>query len=404
MFRYLFLVATWFIGLGNGGFAFAQNQDEFRLQTLDDPDAVFNWRSVDPGLPPKCESNSLLGRFENAEISDFKTAFFVYGQSNSRSVVVAIRNSEIGQAEATLLVDVNRNHVIDANEEFKSNGEGIWKIPLGAEFVSGASEYTLRDGSIWIIVDLEGKFKIASACKMRGQIRIEDKTISVERLDRDSNGTWFDLADRVLIDCDRDGSIDSILERFASDQTIQIDSTRYRIGGDQEGKWIRLVPMAGTGKVTTLLRTNDEGAIEDLRAVLVSRSGISVVIDKLGKPFEIPVGQYTCQSLKFNVSNSSQELSSHFEKIGTQTKFFEVEADEEHGFDLIGDMKLGGTVAVESGANGSIVNVTPYLTTSTGMFLVKSSTLREAQAVDNFLDATITIGSEFNSKKQSGFT
>lgn len=379
-----------------------QDEKHLRFVPHDDTSGVFNFRDLQTGLPLNCPTEQIFSELSIKEASEYHIAHFIYGQSNSRSVTVALLKSEAGKTNGTLHVDLNRDKVFQPTEKFVTSNIDQWHIPLDAEFVVSTSKYTGQSRSVWLRFS-EGNFQVATAGTMRGNVKLGGQILSVERIDRDSNGTWTDESDRIVIDRDANGKLDSITERFACDHIVHIDDTRFRMGSDPEGNWVKLLPLSGNGKIIASLKTEEACQFKDLNLILASRSGIHVTISSLDQAVELPVGEYSIEKVSFTVEDDQNSLYFAFSAYG-KPKMIEVSVGETCSLDVLGAVKLQGRIDTVSNRSNSLVNVTPNLVTDSGLYLTKSLDLNLGTEVYNYLSADVLVSNQLEAQQQSGFT
>ena len=125
----------------------------------------------------------------------WKFGWFVFGDPASRSVTVGLNGER-------LFVDLDRNRQFSVEEELTPLGSEsmTWQAKLGAEFFAPDNSYQHYDRSVLLRLNADGSLQVATDGAMVGTVPLDGIALTTIRIDRNSNGRWFDAMDRIFID------------------------------------------------------------------------------------------------------------------------------------------------------------------------------------------------------------
>ncbi len=404
-----FVVGLWVVlvgDLGLGEEASQKSLQPFRyIVDCDDAPKPF-FRTIEQGLPDAIDQQTLLGKVDPDQSHKWAFSWFSYGQNSSRSVAIAVRDGN------ELFVDLDRDRIFSSTEQIdteliKSGGDATqWRFALDAEFITLFNKYDPIERSL--IVRLGKKpetLEIATEGVMKGTVSVAGEELIAIRIDRDSNGRWFDSRDRILLDTNRDQRLDAIGERIACDSVCSIANRRYVLQSDLAGEQLQLNELSGTGQVVARLDLpSSTASIRTISAVIVSQGGIRVPIRELDRKIECPVGKYHIEELTMELSD--QETSYWFR---FNARFFEVPTiniskGETTEASLLGRVSLTTVQTTAVDGNDRVLTVHPRLLTSNGLFLTGGRHGRGSPTLENRLIVESSIDGRTIDTNSTGFS
>lgn len=378
-------------------------------QPLDVPSGIFayvaepdaapapRYQNIEQDLPAGIAPSELLADVDPEGKSDWRFGWFTYGDSHSRSVAVGLN----GDSNADLFVDVNRDKRFSRDERFESQsaGSNSWCVELGAEFVTADNQYEQVDRSTLLRQDEDkGCIEIATQGVMRGFVTVDGENMRAVRVDRNSNGRWFDSQDRILLDTNGDDVADPIGERISCDSICRIGQRRFVLQSDIRGARLELAELSGVGNVVPRIEMqSDSAAISNVAGTIVSQGGVRVSIRSLDQQIECPVGNYRVESLTFDVADG--DIKYWFRFSGRDLKHgITVETGESIKLDLLGLITISSKQSVATDSVGDSLIITPLLETASGLYLsgckagpgratlenvLRTQSVHEGQIIDN---------------------
>ncbi len=215
-----------------------------------------------------------------------------YGSPRGTRLLVVL--DEVSPTEIDLYVDTNRNRVIEAQEKV-SGRNGSWRIPVKVELVdrNEAPERTL----IFRYGRVTRSLSYATCGFLEGKVYLENRLVSVRRMDGDGNGYFADPQDRICFDLNGDGKWDPLTEEFLYGPTLTLAGTRYLLQSDQLGARLSLGKVEGTGTVKLKFGSALAPQVEDASVMLLSRDGLISTLRGAAGEQAIPVGEYRVAAL-----------------------------------------------------------------------------------------------------------
>lgn len=413
--------------------------DEFRFQESH-PGVRPTFVSVAAGLPGITDPTNLLSQV-GGDAQRWQFAWFVYGESNSRSVIVGLQDGE------HVFVDLNRDQQFSAAERLlrplQDGGteQRTWRTSIQAEFLAEDKSHLHYQSALLLRLGANEQIEIATAGAMLGTLELEGKNRQALRIDRNANGRWFDAEDRILLDKNLDGKLNPIGERLACDGICVIDGRRYVMHSDLPGLKLELNELRGSGQFVARIRlldpakatsdsphpndrtspldpknasdaananaakANEASAVEvsEFYATLVSRSGVRLAVRSLGKTVECPVGEYRVDSLRMDVAQNRQHVSFRFASFGSQDFPIKITGDQTTEFDILGEIALTASHTDRRDQQGRLLTFTPLLSTTTGLYLESSFRGIHRADRENRLHIELTNGQQVLDRGSTGF-
>ncbi len=234
--------------------------------------------------------------------------------------------------------------------------------------------------------------------RLEGTVRLDDQEVAIQIVDRDGNGVFDDPEDRLFLDLDQDGRFHPLRERFAVSPTLRLrghsGTDRYAFSLLSDPWRVELVPIHGAGAVRAKLSvpaphgSSSSGEWITVSATLVSRSGLHRVLDRLDEPVEMPVGEYSIESLSLEYQGD-RRWSIAFSNLQKERNYtIEVQADTVSPVELLGDLTLSARIIGAAPASGKL-SIQPTLVSDTGLTLTHSRVGEQSAAADNLLVASL---------------
>lgn len=387
----------------------AENSREFRYVAQPERPVAHHYRRIAAGLPGGLTRKQLLADVDPPsdgpqQETMWQWGWFTYGQDNSRSVAVALRKGPQPQ----LWIDLNRDKRFAREERIQLDpaDRHRWRVVIGAEFLTEGDQYEHCQRSILVRQSSQpGYFEIATEGIMQGSVLVDGKWLRAVRIDRNSNGRWFDASDRILLDINRDGGLDPIGERIACDSVCRLDGKRFVLQSDMQGHRLELAEFAGQGSLVAQLKLpSDTARIDTISGTLASRDGIRVTIRALDQPSECPVGDYLIESVTLEVSAGQRHYWFSFRSDDSARPVIAVKAGQAVTVDLLGQLTLTGTRFIVSKRDHVELRFTPRLTTSTGLYLTGSKVGRGRPTAENRLLAESLLDNQVMDISSTGFS
>ena len=250
-----------------------------------------------------------------------------------------------------------------------------------------------------------GKLLAATAGTMNGRVRFGDRECEARYEDRSANGQWFDAEDRLFVDLNGDGKINSISERLPCQGMRTIGGTLYAIAGDPFGRTLAITAVVERGTIVPRLEMFSEDAeVVSVTGSMASESGIKITFDRLDQPLEVPIGRWHLRELHLKVREGDHHYYFAFDRWGGNPPV-EVVDGIEIDFELLGELKLTVSVTQIPDANrGGIVSLHPTLRTESGCYLKDSMVGRNSAGNENRLTSTSRFGNQAVVLGSSGFS
>jgi hypothetical protein len=251
-----------------------------------------------------------------------------------------------------------------------------------------------------------GQLFAATAGTREGRVKFGDRECLARYEDRNANGRWFDADDRLFVDLNGDGKINTISERLPCQGMRMIQGTLYAIAGDPLGQTLAITPVLEKGNlIPRLTLSESEAQVLSIGGTLVSHVGVQVTFDRVDQPVEVPVGRWYLRELWFEVRQGDERhYRFKFLRSGGSSPL-EVVAGGEVPFELLGDLQLSATVMqVPGGERGGMLSIQPTLTTETGCYLSDARVGRQAASEENRLTSISQFGENPPILGSSGFS
>jgi hypothetical protein len=360
-------------------------------------------RVVDHGLPESFDQAALLAPLDLPISGDPWLGSLTFGDIDSRRVAVVVVDGE----SPSLYVDLNRDQILTSNERLSVEQPGVWRCELDAEYlVDGGQREALPLQVQFRWQAASRQLRIATAGSRQGEVTFNNAPRAARYEDRDANGSWFDPDDRLFIDLDGDGKIDSITERLAGSGLRQLGGLLYAVGGDRTGRSLTLTEIRQRGRVLPQLTLKSPTAqITRLSATLVSQQGIRVDLTEvdLGQAVEVPIGQWQVSWVEVELAEAQQRYLFRFAAASRGQFANAVTADQETTMELLGDLRLDARVSVNRGAMTTL-SIAPGLYSESGLYLLLSRVGRDRPEAENRLRSVSYGGTRYLGAGTAGFT
>ena len=359
------------------------------------PAARPRFRTISSGLPAASRSNTLTAEVDPTATWQF--GWFTYGDEASRSVIVGQRNG------VDVFVDADRDLKF-VPQELCTRKNDVWPVVLGAEFLDSGNLYDHHQQSVLIRRDSDGEFEVATAGVLEGVATVDGASLRLLRLDRNSNGLWFDDQDRVLIDFNGDDQLDPIAERLACQPICRVAGKRFAMQSDQFGRHLKLVALDSTGSIVPSVTLQPNTSLTQVTARLVSKNGIRVPIRAVSQPIECPVGEYRIEQVDILLVRKEKSYFFRFACTAAGDHSIKVSRDKATKFELIGDLRLENRITTQKNSDGQTLTVTPFMNSSTGLFLMGCRVGDESITSENRLQIELRHEGKLLDRTSTGFS
>jgi hypothetical protein len=387
---------------GSGAFQFVEAS----------PDAKIHEAEVTPGLPDDLELADLLEEVKFGQDDLVWKGRLSYGNPRALSMAVCIFKSS---EKLQFYLDLNRDRVLQEDEAMVSIGASQWSAKLLAaqsgleESVATKSErpasadsndstassdrpdpyYPVR----FRFESANPKVFVATAGTMNGHVKYQDRDCAARYEDRDANGRWFDSEDRLFVDLNGDGKINTISERLPCQGMRMIGGTLCAIAGDATGRSLSIEPVKEKGTIVPRIETLMEGAeVISVSGSIGSTSGFGIPIKELDEPIEVPIGDWQVRDLTITVKEGDDHFMFMFNYLGGNEPV-EVKSEQVVDLELLGELKLTATSnQIPSGNGGGRILITPSLKSESGCYLRAARIGKHEASNENRL----TSSSRFN--------
>lgn len=356
------------------------------------------------GLPGAFTRKELLGEVNASASGKWELGWFTYGENNSRSVCVGLLTTG---SLSKLYIDVDRDKSFSHDELVPESqrDSSQWRTTIGAEYVTESNDYDEVERSILIRRSpVTNWIQIATDGVMRGAVGIAGTSTAAVRLDRNANGRWFDPVDRILLDANQDGRVDSIGGRISCGTVCVLDGKRFVLQSDLLGESLDLVELKGVGTVIPKVTLSTPGKISNVSGAIVSASGVRVPIRELDQPVECPVGMYSIESLEFQVGHKGKKFWFRFYGMGNAKDRFDVKVDESSNLEMIGDVQMTFQQATIRNSLENTLTITPRLKTKSGLYLNGCRTGKGEPSIENRLMTASSHDGKVIDNNSTGFS
>ncbi|MDP1561192.1 MAG: hypothetical protein Q8M16_07330 [Pirellulaceae bacterium] len=364
-------------------------------------------RLVEAGVPETIEIPALMAALDLPEPNlqepvPYWLGSFSYGDIDSRRVAVLVQDNR----PSTLHIDLNRDQKFSLDEQIAAGPDGTWRFTLDAEYQND------EETPLQLPLQVQGRWdantkslRIATAGTMQGTVVFQGQSRLARYEDRDANGRWFDLDDRLFVDLNGDGKIDSITERMAGSGMRQLGGTLYAISGDRTGRSLAINEVRERGRLVPLLTLDSETArVTRLSASLVSQQGMRVDVSdaQLGQPIEVPIGNWQVSFLEVELTEGDQAYYFRFAAVSRGQFATSVTAEEATTMELLGELKLSAQLSFNRGEQTTLL-ITPSLYSQSGMYLILSRVGPKRAESENHLRSISYGGTRYLGAGTSGF-
>ena len=321
---------------------------------------------------------------------------FWFGTSD-RPVLMALVTRADGK-RLELLVDGDRNEVLEQVDLAKSTGDSTWRADVSdVPSVEGTTNQNPppRDETSYQSLSIRWTgqyFGIANLGYLEGLILNQqqpDISFAARIEDRNCNGLWTDSEDRLHIDWNADGQYSPLREQYSCQGSPSHGGQRYSLAFADDV--LSLKPLLGSGTIVPRIAlANHSAAITSCQAVLSSSDGVHVTLSSLDKPLSVPVGNYSVKQLRIGLKDDRHWLASFEQKPGDRT-VVNVLRDSQVELDLLGELKLSAEVngRISAGTQAGQIIIQPMLSSQSGLYLSRSAVGKLSAQNDNPLTASL---------------
>ncbi len=358
------------------------------------------------GVPPSYNVTALAAELDLPADERCWKGWLTYGAARSGSIAVWI----VGQPDnRRCYVDKNRDRIFQRGEMVASTPivPDEWVTDLDAWYFVGASEQPEKQASKVRFRFDAGSLtcQVATAGTMNGSVKFDGKICAARFEDRNANGLWFDPDDRLFVDLNADGKINSIVERLPCEGMRMIGGRLHSISGDASGRSLALSPVLEKGSIVPKLGLDNSNAkIISIQGALGSDSGINIPVSNIDQAIEVPVGNWFVKDIRIEVSDGENAFLFQFESLGTGDAMIVVKGDQTTDIELLGALTLTATVNSVSSGRETTILVTPMLTSKSGCYLHGSEIGKEEPTEENRLAALSFFRDEQIAVGSSGFS
>jgi len=240
--------------------------------------------------------------------------------------------------------------------------------------------------------------------RMQGTADFHGEAPIAQIEDRNANGRWFDAEDRIFVDLNGDGKLSRLSERISAQGIRKVRGTLTAIEGSMLGTSLRLREITDQGwLVPSLDLAGRSAAVTKLSVVLASTAGVQFKITSVEQPLQVPIGEYFVRDIDVTLRGSEQDYRFVFTENGSARKV-RVKADSRQPIQVLGILHLGASVALTRGGDGLRLVTTPYLNSSSGLYLVLASSGSPGSLAENRLQCATTIKEKLIGVGSSGFS
>ncbi len=351
------------------------------------------------GLPDGIAKLELFKELNGLENDQTTYAWFVFGDPHSRSIAIA----SLAEKPDEIFIDLDRDKAFSKKEKLvASNGE--WVVTIPAEFIVGKNQYRYQRLQVRIRWNKAmARFELLTLGAMVGEAVFDGQMRSAKYIDHNSNGSWFDPEDRLLIDANGDGKLNPLTERFACRSLCSIEQKQFAISGDKLGRSLEFNELKERGSLIPKLTLADSAAeILEVSASLASRNGIYLRINEIDNPVECPVGEYHVDSVNIKIKSESGVYRYRFAVLEPEGHSVELKANAKQPIELLGKLELTSTQLINADNNLTTLSIIPMMSTESGLYLTacmagKSKATTENRLIARTLDLSsgkqIALGS-----------
>jgi hypothetical protein len=253
-------------------------------------------------------------------------------------------------------IDLNRDGSFSSGEKWTLGPKPI-EIPLSVDERSRIGLVRHR-GEVPLI---------AIRGYIESQINIEGKPFKVYLLDGDADGCFHHVGiDRLWMDINRDGRIDSLVETFFLGSGIDIGGNLYLLKTNGMGDKIEILRRPkNVGSVRIDLIQGAKVRPRELVLNLVSEWGEWVQLRQIDKIETLPVGRYWVVDLEFQLDDGDQETwSYHFSSTGNKLDL-EVQEKGINQYELLPQLRIHFQMESLAERKGAVVK--PWIASSNGL-------------------------------------
>ncbi|MEZ6153287.1 MAG: M56 family metallopeptidase [Pirellulaceae bacterium] len=317
--------------------------------------------------------------------------------TGDRPVLMALV-TRAGDKRLELLVDGDRNELLEQIDLAQSTGESTWRADVrDAPTAAGPTslDQAPRDDTSnqSLSIRWTGQYlRIANLGHLEGKILSQqqpDISFATRIEDRNCNGLWTDKEDRLHLDWNRDGQYSPLREQYSCQGSPSHGGQRYSLAFADDV--LSLKPLIGSGTIVPRIALADSSAaIVSCRAVLASSDGVHVTLSNLDAPLSVPVGDYSVKQLRIELKDERHWFASFEQKSGERTTV-RVAKESQVELELLGELKLSAEINGRASADvqAGLVVVHPMLTSQSGLYLSRSAVGKLSAQNDNPLTASL---------------
>jgi len=338
--------------------------DSFRYQPLSEVNDPSAFRELNHQWPSQVDADQALRQLSDFEV--LARGYSDFGDSGRPLIMAVLQpRSDAGDSDVNCLlaVDLNRDEQFSRDELFQSEGDSSnsWFLQVspnppspGDALESAPNRATSplafqSQHDTWLpeyrlqVQWQQGRLNIGHAARLVGRINWQGQSFAAELLDRNCNGLWTDSEDRLYIDWDGDGRFSPLGERYSCQQEIVRSGISHCLAFSVDK--LTLEPVVGTGRLTLQMELFEEDArVEELRALLVSHSGIHVTGTRIETPIALPVGEYRLKALSFKLVGEQVWHYSFMADSRVPQPAVIIDKDSSKSMELLGEFELTATV------------------------------------------------------------
>ncbi|MEM7474988.1 MAG: hypothetical protein AAF483_08345 [Planctomycetota bacterium] len=395
-----------------------QQQKDFVFAVSEDTRS--GWHTLPPGLPESIIEERLTEKVQDKNI--VYVGAFNFGAARSTSVAIAIARKEIDKSknpanesdEYILWVDQNRSGQFDDSECVGSSRQQgvlpLWILDLQADYVTTDTSQSTQSQNPTFKISIKydtqrGQIAIRTAGRMEGRATFGDKQLLAQIEDRNANGRWFDLEDRIFVDLNNDGKLNRLLERIPAQGLKRIRGQLLAIEGNTKGTRLTLRPVTDQGwLVPSLTLAEPETEVVNFTAILASQSGMQVKLTEHKQPVQVPIGKYFVRELDITLHRKEAHYRFKFSNL-SKNGMVEIQADQRRDIPLLGSLRLEASLASSKSRNEIQLVTSPILKSQSGLYLLLAeSGSSEAMSENRLHCANISIPTKLLGVGSSGFS
>mgnify|MGYP006928184512 CR=1 FL=1 len=210
---------------------------------------------------------------------------------------------------------------------------------------------------------------------LEGKVKLDERSVSIRRVDANANGRFSDPEDELWVDHDCDGRWNAFSERFPFAPMLRVADKRYSTFTDVRSQVFSMEANTQTGilslDIPDALRKQ---GLEKLTVVMAGRTGSLVNLNLTSGSAQVPVDDYRPVSLvtTFVQDKAPEAWTYTFVSRGKENiEWIAVTSDSEQKINPLRELNLTAQFDRADGAyaKGRQVRITPVLSTADGLQL-----------------------------------